>query len=601
VHVTLNITLLAIGVIYQSADFRLTDASTNKLISDSSTKVVTLQYPNWHGFVTYTGVGRWHRRDTSQWIVDWLQGNSDAKLEDAIDALSVNGTKWLDDIRRATRTRHKHTFIVASFVESVAQLTVVSNFEDCAGRSDSNPAAGLSASGRRFLGRPVVTLTGGGKAAVSRQQRRQLERLAQQHPEDPARLRNALSRLNATAAKSPLARGAISPECSVLSMRADGQGFHEVSDTSKIEPRTIMYGMPAPDLKQLGLPLGRFVGGSFARSAARQPELQPCRPRIVKPSRSARYELVELSDPEYETSTARAINEHGAILGAGTKEGNRGEYWVWSWEPAAGMTKLPLVCSGGIIGVGLNDVGQAALSVAMADGSGHACRWDGTSAVDLGTFGGRDSAARQINDQGVIAGWVCIHPEERGQMNFRPAAWSPHNALEVLTDLPADWGEAVDVNSGGLVLVLAYSGGLGGQPQALLWRPGGSCVRVGGDRGIGVFPIGINDAGKVLGSANDASGRSIALIAHADGQWGRLGTAPGWHVTAMNSTGDIAGTVLKDGFSRPWLRRSSGEIVLLPYFAYHHCRPFALNARGDIVGQAATDHGTHALLWRTSE
>jgi len=158
----------------------------------------------------------------------------------------------------------------------------------------------------------------------------------------------------------------------VLSIRADGHGFQDVSEASNIEPRFIMNGMVLPDLKQLVSSLGggSFKGASFASSTPRQPDLKPCHPRIVNPSSSDGYELVELSDPEFETSTARAINEKGLILGAGTKEGNRGTYYVWLWMPGTGMTKLPLVCASGSVAMGLNDSGQVAFSAAMSDGSG---------------------------------------------------------------------------------------------------------------------------------------------------------------------------------------------------------------------------------------
>lgn len=167
--------------------------------------------------------------------------------------------------------------------------------------------------------------------------------------------------------------------------------------------------------------------------------------------------------------------------------------------------------------------------------------------------------------------------------------------MEVLSDLPADWGEAVDVNNSGLVLVLGY---IGNQAHSFVWKPGGSCTRVGGDRGAGVYPIGINDAGTVLGFGYDFKARHVALIWHEGDQWRPLTTDPGWSVAAINANGDVVGTFVEEGFARPWLRRSSGQVVTLPYFAYHYCQPAAFNSRGDIVGQAATDHGTHALLWR---
>jgi hypothetical protein len=79
---TLNVTLLTERAIYQSADFRLTDADTGTVITDASTELVTLQYYEWDGFVTYTGVGRWRRRDISDWLVEWMTGLEDATPQD---------------------------------------------------------------------------------------------------------------------------------------------------------------------------------------------------------------------------------------------------------------------------------------------------------------------------------------------------------------------------------------------------------------------------------------------------------------------------------------------------------------------------------------
>jgi hypothetical protein len=79
---TLNITLLTERAIYQSADFKLTDADTGEPITEASTKLVTLQYFEWDGFVTYTGVGRWRGRDIAAWLVKWLTGLESASPQD---------------------------------------------------------------------------------------------------------------------------------------------------------------------------------------------------------------------------------------------------------------------------------------------------------------------------------------------------------------------------------------------------------------------------------------------------------------------------------------------------------------------------------------
>jgi hypothetical protein len=66
----------------------------------------------------------------------------------------------------------------------------------------------------------------------------------------------------------------------------------------------------------------------------------------------------------------------------------------------------------------------------------------------------------------------------------------------------------------------------------------------------------------------------------------------------MNDAGDVVGACKRDGYEKPWLRCASGEIVWLPYYRDHWCRPIAINSSKLIVGSAQTDHGYHALVWR---
>ena len=61
---TLNITILAPSVIYQSADYRLFNTHTRRPELEPSTKAIVLRNSEWTGFVTYTGVGRVGARHT---------------------------------------------------------------------------------------------------------------------------------------------------------------------------------------------------------------------------------------------------------------------------------------------------------------------------------------------------------------------------------------------------------------------------------------------------------------------------------------------------------------------------------------------------------
>lgn len=136
---TLNITLLTERAIYQSADFRLTNADTGAIITDASTKLVTLQYFEWDGFVTYTGVGRWRSRDLSKWLVEWLTGLHDASPHELAQRIEERATGLLNEISRSTRVRHFHTFVLAAFWHDRPHIWVISNFETCAGLSSPRP------------------------------------------------------------------------------------------------------------------------------------------------------------------------------------------------------------------------------------------------------------------------------------------------------------------------------------------------------------------------------------------------------------------------------------------------------------------------------
>jgi hypothetical protein len=81
------------------------------------------------------------------------------------------------------------------------------------------------------------------------------------------------------------------------------------------------------------------------------------------------------------------------------------------------------------------------------------------------------------------------------------------------------------------------------------------------------------------------------------GTWERLGTEDGWIPVDINNKKGALGRVKIEGIDRPWLRRSTGEIVLLPYITDHHTSPLAINNFGIVVGAATADRCSHAMVW----
>jgi uncharacterized membrane protein len=586
--VTLNITLLTEQVIYQGADLRLTNGDTGKLVTDVSGKIIEVGDFEWSGFVTYTGIGRAFGRDTSDLVVDWLTGVSGSP-DVLVQKLADEARGWVTRVARHGGRHLPHTFVLTAFIAGRAQAWVVSNFEDAKGRYNSAPSLEFRISSRR-LGRGALAIVTGQKGAVSRLSRQRLERLAAEPSTDPSRIRQRLTEINRAAAASPAARGTVSPGSYVVSLRSDGQGAMQVSADDFVELRHVLAGQPTPKtselLKQIGLSPGRLVGATSERSGLRVP-FEPCKPVVEVGDGS--YHLRELQSAGLDSCMAHDVSESGVVLGWGTRPDGVGNPLPWLGT----ADDEPQLC--GFIGQpgGVNDVRSVAATARMKDGHNHAVRWRGSNGTDLGCYKGLSSGGRTIAAEGTVAGYVCVDATDRSHANFRAAVWAEGAGATVLEGSKWDWTQAVAIARDGRVLVVAYTSFT---PEAVLWDPeAGSVEWVGGQ--IGVYPMAIAADGTVLGKGNDRSGEAVAVLARQGGDWTPLGTDSGWYATAMNDAGDVVGATVVEGFERPWLRRSSGEIQWLPFYLHHWCRPSAVNSAGTITGCAQADHGSHALVW----
>lgn len=104
---------------------------------------------------------------------------------------------------------------------------------------------------------------------------------------------------------------------------------------------------------------------------------------------------------------ARNINASGQITLWGAPTGAAGNHAVfWSGEAQSPIVDLGTFGGSESWAYGLNDQGFVVGWAGLADGTYHAFVWDGAAMTDLGTLGGPFSAAYDINDQGTIVGWA---------------------------------------------------------------------------------------------------------------------------------------------------------------------------------------------------
>lgn len=209
------------------------------------------------------------------------------------------------------------------------------------------------------------------------------------------------------------------------------------------------------------------------------------------------------------TMWGKDINSAGVIVG--TKQtsfllGNRG--FVATGTSA---TVLPILAGGdpeaSADAVAINDAGQA-VGVSPASGfTRHAVLWSAAGLIqDLGTLGGTNSQAIDINASGQVIGSSQI----AGDAATHAFLWSAATGLQDLnTTIDAGITSVVEINDAGQIIGTYVTGG---QSHAFLYTPGSGLRDLGTLGGTTSAPTGLNDEGDVVGSSTLADGSTHAFL-----------------------------------------------------------------------------------------
>jgi hypothetical protein len=612
---TLNVTVLTPIVIYQSADFRLTNPATGKPFLDPSPKTVTLTYPGWDGFITYTGVGSWRDRYVSDYLVEWLTGSADPSMADVAGIVADKGTELLQDIERYY-SRRMHTFTLAGFADQSPQVYVISNFEECFGHSRSDIDDHLTITTRRLgHGKKATVIVTGYKPAVPLIDRRLLGSVAANYPGDGLRIRRRMARLNAEAA--PRSKNRVSAESVVLSFRSDGTGAMLLDGEADEIPNQFPHIMNGINLnkaltdamKCAGLDLSRArmaqIGSASIRPGQKAtPQSPPCNYAVINPEPSVGYQVTEIAAAEFKLAGPRDISDRCQIVGFG-RAGLRSDQppnIPWSYLNGQ-VTRLNYAG----LAAAVNDTGQV---VAVLQGHDapppswqRAALYDGANLIELPLYQSEhespersDSEARAINNSSLMAGSVAIQLDKSEPLKTFAAIFRAGQPTVTFDGLRPEYGcRAIDVNEQGHVLVMAGVGP--SDARSVRWNPSDGGWHYVGDDTTNVFPIAINDDDVVLGQARNMQNQPVAVICRPGGLWERLGTPDNWVPIDMNSKGEVLGRVMIELLERPWLHRPDGRTIMLPYITDHHTNTAAINNLGQIAGGAAADNDVHVLLW----
>jgi len=609
--VTLNLTVITPTVIYQSADFRLTDLSTGLPTNHRSPKLVTFVYEAWIGFVTYTGLGDWQGKDISDHVADWLTGYKELSMEQVAHRLQRQIAQIIRSLSKGNRPLRRHTFTLAGIRNSqMPEIIMVSNSQDCFRKSwNTQEQFTISRRSLREGERSLVVVTGRTQA-VPPGERGQLREIAARYPGDGGRVRRMMVDINNRAASSPQSQGLIGPDCAVFSFRADGAGAYQLGQDTQDAPwqfPQMSFGSNMTEgfvkaMRSLGIDpestqFSLLGSASSGRADPASLGLPKCQPSIAEPDAQSRYSVTEIVSEDFEPHGCNDISNGGYVVGTGRLRLGQALAVPWRW---ANGQIVRLNYSG--LALAVNDTGQVA--GALQDGGVERA---GLYSNDFFNefpiyhgqpeiFAGSDTYGYDLNHRPLVIGQVRSRAEEKGRANVRPTAFQidddrPHIFMpDGYNGLPAR-----GINDQDDALVYITTGPRSGNA---VWNiTGGSLDFIDDDGFQRVSLRAITNYGIILGQATTAKNIPFAIIRMPGGPWRNLGTGEGWIPLDINDHGDVVGSVGIEELTRPWLRLASGETVLLPFIREHHTTAMAINNNKQIAGCSAADHGGHALLW----
>lgn len=194
--------------------------------------------------------------------------------------------------------------------------------------------------------------------------------------------------------------------------------------------------------------------------------------------------------------SAVAMNNKGQIVGK-TYES------MLLWDNG---NTIEICSNGNCSAYGMNNNGQVVgtIGVFSIPYELHACVWTGGNSTDLGTFGGTNSGAVDINDSGLIVGY-SYYPTTN-QQNIHACMWTSAGAKDLGT-LGGNESMAYAINNNGAIAGYSYAKTYG--THAVMWCD---------DKIIDLDKYGyskasdINDSGLIVGESKASDGYTHATL-----------------------------------------------------------------------------------------
>jgi probable HAF family extracellular repeat protein len=605
---TLNITIINREAIYQSSDFRLTAFTPGPdgayiPVENNSPKIVSLKYREWWGCLAYCGIGKWDNKETYSTAAEWVVSlGNEPTFDEVASALTNAGSRWINDIQIKLGRFQAHTFVLGAFDRGNPRVAIISNTHSTAGSLPKSAGSGLKGSlGESSDTHVYVT---GLDSSVLKAERIGLKRMVEKNfPSNVVRHR--LARTNESAANRKEAKNGISASCLCYSIDPLGGGSGEVYGpiSGRFEPVQIVSGMNLTDtIRELGIsgPPIQLKGAAFATSASSNAVAAEHIECVLDRTGAEVLPVIvrELGDLNAMNIEIASANAGGSIVGQ-LRRPVSAPPRAFLWVP--GQEIIDLGTFGGMTS-GARDVNFENVVVGVStthNNLSKAFRWSQGSMIDLGAEGGNNSSANAINDLGVVVGEVYISPATPQGDFHRAFCWTETRGLKLIPETDSFWSRAVDINNSGQVLGHCH---FAKSMSSFVWSETNGLRLIEGPQGRPFYAARINDSGVVVGEADDERGVRRAMRWTVGTGIELLPVSFGFSPTSVDNRGNIVGHDSARPWSAAWLLSADGELIRLPAGRDHTVDARAING-GSIFGHARGNSWKHVhpMRWDISQ